>query len=388
MEKNIHSLDLNNKKVIVRCDFNVTIKEGKILDDTKIVKTLKTLNYLLDKNCSVIMLSHFGKIKDEESKSKNSLKPISEYLSKLLNKEITFVSNTRSEELTEKCRNLQPGQLLMIENTRFEDVPNKLESNNDEELSKYWASLGEVFINDAFGSSHRAHASVCGIAKHLPAVNGFIVEEEVESLSKLIINPERPFTVVMGGAKVDDKIDLIKSLIPKCDYLITGGGIANTFLLAKGYDIGKSLANKELVEEVKTLLEQYPNKIILPLDVVVGKEDSDYIMSKELNNIESDELIYDIGNKTIDRIKDIVNISKTIFVNGTVGLYENELFANGTKEVLESIATAEATTIAAGGDSVSAVNHFNLDDKFDFLSTGGGASLEFIIDGDLPGIIK
>ncbi len=386
--KNIESLNLSNKKVIMRCDFNVTIKDGKILDDTKIVKTLKTINYLLDNNCSIIMLSHFGKVKDEESKSKNTLKPVAEHLSNLLNKEVVFVNTTRSEDLTNKCANLQSGQLLLVENTRFEDVPNKLESGNDQELAKYWASLGEVFVNDAFGSSHRAHASVCGIANYLPAVNGFIVEEEVESLSKLIINPERPFTVVMGGAKVDDKIDLIKSLIPKCDYLITGGGIANTFLLAKGYEIGQSLANAELVEEVKNILNNYSEKIILPLDVVVGKSESNYWANKELDNIASDELIYDVSQKTISNIKDIVNKSKTIFVNGTVGLYENELFANGTKQVLEAIGNSEAISIAAGGDSVSAVNHFNLTDKFNFLSTGGGASLEFIIDGDLPGIVK
>ena len=386
--KNIESLNLSNKKVIMRCDFNVTIKDGKILDDTKIVKTLKTINYLLDNNCSIIMLSHFGKVKDEESKSKNTLKPVAEHLSNLLNKEVVFVNTTRSEDLTNKCANLQSGQLLLVENTRFEDVPNKLESGNDQELAKYWASLGEVFVNDAFGSSHRAHASVCGIANYLPAVNGFIVEEEVESLSKLIINPERPFTVVMGGAKVDDKIDLIKSLIPKCDYLITGGGIANTFLLAKGYEIGQSLANAELVEEVKNILNNYSEKIILPLDVVVGKSESNYWANKELDNIASDELIYDVSQKTISNIKDIVNKSKTIFVNGTVGLYENELFANGTKQVLEAIGNSEAISIAAGGDSVSAVNHFNLTDKVNFLSTGGGASLEFIIDGDLPGIVK
>lgn len=388
MKKNIYSLDVINKKVIVRFDFNVTIKDGKIIDDTKIVKTLKTINYLIEQGSSVIMLSHFGKVKTEEDKAKNSLKPVCDYLSKLLNKPIIFSNETRSENLSIMCQNLKPAQLLMIENTRFEDLPNKLESNNDEELAKYWASLGDVFINDAFGSSHRAHASVCGIASFLPSANGFLIEEEVEGLNKLIINPNRPFTVIMGGAKVDDKIDLIKSLIEKCDYLITGGGIANTFLLAQGFNIGKSLSNPELVEEVKALIQKYPKKIILPLDVIVGKENSNFKAYRELYNINEDELIYDIGDKSIQNIKDIINQSNTIFVNGTVGLYENELFSNGTKEVLSSIASSNATSIAAGGDSVSSVNHYNLAEYFEFLSTGGGAALEYIIDGDLPGIIR
>jgi len=388
MEKNIKTLEVKNKKVIVRFDFNVTVKDGKILDDTKIIKTLRTIKYLLEQGASIIMLSHFGKVKDEESKAKNSLKPVCEYLSNLIGKDIIFVSETKGQELSSKCKNLKPGELLMIENTRFEDVPNQLESDNDENLAKYWASLGDVFINDAFGSSHRAHASVCGIAKFLPNANGFIVEEEVESLNKLIINPNRPFTVIMGGAKVDDKIDLIRSLIPKCDYLVTGGGIANTFLLAKGYNIGKSLANRELVLEVKSLLDKYGDKIIVPVDVVVGKLETDYQMARELTEIEPDELIYDIGEKTILKIKEVIEKSNTIFVNGTVGLYENKLFERGTKEILNAIANSQATSIAAGGDSVSSVNYYKLDDKFDFLSTGGGASLEYIIAGDLPGIIK
>lgn len=386
--KKINDIDVKNKKVIVRCDFNVTIKEGKILDDTKIVKTLKTINYLLEQNSSLILMSHFGKVKDEESKQKNSLKPVAEHLSLLLNKEVIFVNTTRGDELTNKCNELKPGEVLLVENTRFEDVPNNLESGNDKDLAKYWASLGEVFINDAFGSSHRAHASVCGISEFLPSANGFIIEEEIYNLNKVISNPERPFTVIMGGAKVDDKIDLIKSLINKCDYLITGGGIANTFLLAQGYEIGSSLANKDLVNEVKDLLDKYPDKIIVPVDTIVGKVDSDFCDKRGLNEIKPDELIYDIGEKTISTIVNIINNSKTIFVNGTVGLYENDLFAKGTKTILNEIANSSAISIAAGGDSVAAVNHFALDEKFDFLSTGGGASLEYIIDGTLPGIVK
>lgn len=386
--KKINDIDVKNKKVIVRCDFNVTIKEGKILDDTKIVKTLKTINYLLEQNSSLILMSHFGKVKDEESKQKNSLKPVAEHLSLLLNKEVIFVNTTRGDELTNKCNELKPGEVLLVENTRFEDVPNNLESGNDKDLAKYWASLGEVFINDAFGSSHRAHASVCGISEFLPSANGFIIEEEIYNLNKVISNPERPFTVIMGGAKVDDKIDLIKSLINKCDYLITGGGIANTFLLAQCYEIGSSLANKDLVNEVKDLLDKYPDKIIVPVDTIVGKVDSDFCDKRGLNEIKPDELIYDIGEKTISTIVNIINNSKTIFVNGTVGLYENDLFAKGTKTILNEIANSSAISIAAGGDSVAAVNHFALDEKFDFLSTGGGASLEYIIDGTLPGIVK
>ena len=388
MEKNIFSIDVKNKKVIVRCDFNVTIKDGLIIDDTKIVKTLKTINYLLEQNAKIIMMSHFGKVKDEESKAKNTLRPVANYLSKLLAKEVKFIPTTRGDELSNAVENLLPGELLLMENTRFEDITNNLESKNDQELAKYWASLGEVFINDAFGSSHRAHASVCGIAEYLPSANGFIVEEEVNSLNKLIVDPSRPFTVVMGGAKVYDKIDLIKSLIPKCDYLITGGGIANTFLMAEGYKIGKSLVNVELVDEVKSLITLYRDKIIMPVDVVVGSLDPSYRMNRELDEVLDEEMIYDLGEKSIQKIDEIIKISKTIFVNGTVGLYENELFSQGTKSILHSISESESVKIAAGGDSVSAVNHYDLGEKFDFLSTGGGASLEYIIDGDLPGIIK
>lgn len=388
MEKNIQNADVKNKKVIIRCDFNVTVKDGIIVDDTKIVKSLKSIMYLIENNASIIMLSHFGKIKDEESKIKNSLKPIAIHLSKLLNKEVKFIPTTRGDELTSACLNLLPGELLLVENTRFEDVPNNYESNNDQDLAKYWASLGEIFINDAFGSSHRAHASVCGIAAYLPSYNGFIIQEEIFNLNQIIINPNRPFVVIMGGAKVDDKIDLIKSLIPKCDYLITGGGIANTLLLAQGYNIGKSLANTELVDDVKELLNKYNEKIILPIDVIVGSEDPNYAQKKGLEEIKDNELIYDIADETINLYSNIISNAKTIFVNGTVGLYENVLFANGTEQILNVIANSNASTVAAGGDSVSAVNHFNLGEKFTFLSTGGGASLEYLIDGTLSGIIK
>ncbi len=388
MIKNIYNLDVENKKAIVRCDFNVTIKDGRIMDDTKIKKSLKTINYLLDKNASIILLSHFGKVKDEASKEKNTLKPVANHLMKLLNKEVKFIPTTRGEQLTTACKNLLPGEILLVENTRFEDIPNNLESNNDDDLAKYWASLADLFINDAFGSSHRAHASVCGIAKYLPSTNGFIVEEEVNNLNKLIINPERPFTVIMGGAKVDDKLDLIKSLINKCDYLIVGGGIANTFLLAQGYKVGKSLVNSEVVDEIKKLYFENQSKIILPIDLVVGKENSDYQKKCGLNEVADDELIYDIGDETINLIAKTIDKSKTIFINGTVGLYENPLFANGTKEILNLIADANVVSIAAGGDSVSSVNYFNLNEKFNFLSTGGGASLEYVINEDLPGIVR
>lgn len=388
MKKNIQNAEVSNKKVIVRCDFNVTLKDGAILDDTKIVKSLKTIRYLIEQNASVIMLSHFGKVKDEASKSKNSLMPVAVRLAKLLNKEVKFIPITRGDELTLACSKILPGQLLLVENTRFEDVPNNLESSNDQDLAKYWSSLGEVFINDAFGSSHRAHASVCGITNYLPSYNGFIIQDEIENLNQIIINPERPFVVIMGGAKVDDKIELIKSLIPKCDYLVTGGGIANTFLLAEGYNVGKSLVNAELVSEVKELLNQYNNKIILPIDVIVGSGDPNYHQAKGLNDIKEDEMIYDIGEKSLSIIDEIIKNAKTIFVNGTIGLYENTLFAKGTETVLKSVANSQAASVAAGGDSVSAVNHFELGNKFTFLSTGGGASLEYLIDGTLPGIIK
>lgn len=262
----IENINLENKKVILRLDLNVTIKDGVIVDDTKIKKSIPTIKYILNKNCNVLMMSHLGKIKTEEDKAKNSLKIVSDRLSELLEMKVNFIPETRSDQLSESLNN---NRLTLMENTRYEDLPNKLESKCDEELSKYWASLGEVFINDAFGTSHRQHASNYGISKYLPSGYGFLINEELKGLSPIIKDVEKPFVVIMGGAKVDDKIRLIESMLEECDYLLVGGGIANTFLKANGFNIGSSLHSQDYIQEIETIIAKYKEKIWMPVDVTV-----------------------------------------------------------------------------------------------------------------------
>lgn len=385
--KTIKNVDVKKKKVIVRCDLNVKIKDGKVIDNTRIKKSLKTIKYLLDNGASVIIMSHLGKIKIKDDFKDNSLLPVSIELSELLNKKVLFIDSPHGKNLENACKKIKPGEIILIENTRFEDVPYNLESKCDIKLSEYWASLGDIFVNDAFASSHRAHASVCGIASILPSYNGFLIEEEVKILDKILNKPETPFTIIMGGAKVDDKIDLIKNLIDKCDNLIVGGGIANTFLKASGINVGKSLVSDSMIKEVKILLDKYSKKIVMPVDVVVSNDNGKTAIKKELKEINSDDSIFDIGYKTTNKFRNIIYNSHTIFINGTVGLYENELFSNGTKNILDSCADSDAVVVAAGGDSLSAANHFKHSDDF-LISTGGGAALEYLAYNDLPGIIK
>ena len=387
MKKLIKEAYIKNKRVIIRCDLNVPIKDGRILDDTRIIKSLPTIEYLLDNEAAIIIMSHLGKVESIQDFKTNSLSIVAKRLEELLKVKILFCDVTHGDKLTRMTNNLQPKEVLLMENTRFEDVPDRKESKCDEELSKYWASLGDIFVNDAFGSSHRAHASVCGIAKYLPSYNGLLLESEVSLLDKVLNNPKKPLTVIMGGAKVDDKIDLIKALIDKCDNLIVGGGIANTFLLARGIQVGQSLVSQSMLKEVENLLDKYSDKIILPVDVIVGKLNSDYHMTRNLSDIEDDELIGDIGDKSIEKFTWVINDSQTIFINGTVGMYENKLFDSGTKEILKACYEAKILVITAGGDAMSATNKYGYQDDF-LISTGGGSSLEYLAHGDLPGIIK
>ena len=279
MKKTIKDLDIKNKRVIIRCDLNVPIKDGTILDDNRIRESLETINYALDNNAKVIILSHLGRVKSEDDKKGKSLLPVAERLSELLNKEVKFIKDTRSNYLTNEVNNMKEKDIILIENTRFEDVNGSLESKNNEELAKYWASLGDVFINDAFGTLHRAHASNVGIASILPSAVGFLVEKELVMLDTCVNVKDRPFVVIMGGAKVHDKINVIDSLIKKADYLIAGGGIANTFLKAKGYDLKKSLVDLESIDYCKDLLNKYSDKIILPVD---GYSSSEYMDGLEV----------------------------------------------------------------------------------------------------------
>jgi phosphoglycerate kinase len=384
MKKTIKDIDIDGKKVILRCDFNVPIKDGEITDDTKIVESLETINYLLDKGCKIILMSHLDRIKTEADKIKNTLKPVATRLSNLLKREILFINLTRGEELTNKVNEMQTKDIILVENTRFEDFPNNLESNCDEELSSYWASLGEVFVNDAFGTVHRCHASNYGISKYLPSVIGFLIEKELKALSVLTNNPERPFTVVMGGAKLADKIPLIESIIKTCDYLLLGGGIANTFLKALNFNIGLSLCEDEEIPLVKKIMLENKSKILLPVDAIVGnKYDENYARYALINGVNDNEVIYDISERTLEKYREIINQSRTIFTNGTMGMYEDKKFRNGSFEMYKMLAKSPAKVIVGGGDSLSALKAFQLTDRYFFLSTGGGATLEYLANPNL-----
>jgi len=372
--KKLEDIEVNDKKVILRCDFNVTITDGAIRSDEKIISSLKTINYLIDKNCKIIIMSHLGKIKTEEDKNNNSLKIVYERLNELLGGNVLFSENTKGPVLESMINNITPGGVLLMENTRFEDLDGKKESSNDEELSKYWASLGDVFINDAFGMTHRRHASNSGIAKHLPNAVGFLIQKEIEGL-ELVINPTKPFVVIMGGAKVGDKIDLINKILQKCDYLLLGGGIANTFLSINN-NVGKSLVSEDSIEEVKKLLNEYPDKIIMPTDVVTEEG------IKELDEIENHHSIYDLGEYTLLEYQEYIDKASTIFINGTVGLYEDENYANGTRRILQLCVNSDSKVVLGGGDALASAEFFNITD-YDHISTGGGATLDYIGSGKL-----
>jgi len=387
MKKTIKDFDLNNKKVIIRVDFNVPIKENKILDDNRIVMSLETINYAIENNAKVILLSHLGKIKESSDLTKNDLYPVSIRLGELLKKEVLFSKKTRGEELESLVNNLKEKEVLLIQNTRYEDLDGKKESSCDEELSKYWASLGEIFINDAYGTSHRKHASNVGISKYLPSGLGFLVNEETNKLDSIMNEGTHPFIVIMGGAKVSDKIKVIENLILKCDKLIIGGGMAYTFLKTKGYNIGSSLLDEESTEFCKKMLDLYGDKIILPIDHIVSTSlDSNITNTKDINDTNNDEMGLDIGPKTIEIYKDILKSAKRVIINGPMGCFENDLYAKGTKSIYDLLTTNNIKTLVGGGDSAASVNKLSDKTKFYHISTGGGATLEYLEGKILPGI--
>ena len=391
MKQRLQNMDIDNKRVVLRCDFNVPIKDGKILDDYKIRASLQTIEYLIEHNCKIIILSHLGKVKTEEDKIKNTLEPVANRLNELLNTKVSFSKQTRNYALEMMVDQMEPKQVLLLENTRYEDLDGKRESGNDPQLASYWASLGDVFVLDAFGSCHRAHASTAGIAKYIPSCIGFLVQKEIEALDKYVLNPNRPFTIIMGGAKIDDKLELINKLLPKCDHLLLTGGLANTALKAIGFQIGSSISsnNEETLEKVRNMLSLNKDKILLPFDAIVGKEyNNDYVEYRLINEISINESINDIGNKTIEEYSKIIDNSKTIFVNGTSGIYEDNRFANGTKMLLDELVKVSSTTdiIIGGGDASSSIHNFGYDNKFKYVSTGGGATLEYIINESLPAL--
>lgn len=380
MLKNIKKLDIKNKKVIIRCDFNVPMENGKIKDDTRIVESLPTIEYAIEEGAKVILLSHLGRIKSEEDKKENTLKPIAEYLSKLLNKKVTFINQTRGAEVEEKIENMKSKSVILLENTRFEDLEDKKESNNDDELAKYWASLGEVFINDAFGTVHRAHASNVGIAKYLPCGIGLLMEKELKYLKKAIEKPKKPYTVILGGSKVSDKIDVIDNLVKKADYILIGGAMAFTFLKSAGFEVGKSINEPDKIGYCTELLDKYSDKIVLPIDIITsdGIDNTDVVNERFINEIKEDEMGLDIGPRTVKVFRQYLEDSKTIFWNGPVGFFEYEKFEKGTKGLLEIISNLKATTIIGGGDTTRAAIGMGYKNKIDHISTGGGASLELL----------
>ena len=379
MKKTIKDYELSGKKVIIRCDFNVPIENGVIKDESRIIKSLKTIKYALRKGAKVILMSHLGRIKSKEDKEKYTLKPVALTLEKHLKRKVTFINETRGKNLEEAVKNMKNKDIILIENTRFEDLEEKKESNNDKNLGKYWASLGDIFINDAFGTIHREHASNVGIATNLPNGIGFLVEEEIKKLNKLINKPKKPYIIVLGGAKVSDKIGVIENLIKKADYILISGGMSFTFLKAAGFNIGDSILEKEKIPFCNKMLEKYPDKIILPIDVITAKELKANVKTHErfINEIE-DEMGLDIGPKTVKLFKQYLNDAKTIFLNGPAGCFEIKEFSKGTKEILKIIAESKAYTVVGGGDSIRAVKEFKVEDKISHISTGGGASLAYL----------
>lgn len=388
MKKTIRDIDVKGKKVIVRCDFNVPQKDGAITDDNRITAALPTITYLIEQGAKVILMSHLGRPKGEP-KMEFTLQPVADRLSQLLGKEVKFKScpEVICDTIKEMADSLQEGEVMLLENVRFR----KEETENGAEFAKELASLGEIFVQEAFGTAHRAHASTAGIADYLPAVSGFLIEKEVKFLGGAVENPKRPFVAIMGGAKVGDKIPVIESLLKKVDTLIIGGGMSYTFFKAMGLEIGTSILDEENIDLAKALLEKAETagvKLLLPVDVVCAKEFANetetVVVDRE--QIPADMMGLDIGPKTIDLYKKALIEAKTIVWNGPVGVFEMPSFARGTRAIAEILAESDAVTVIGGGDSAAAAEQFGLADKMTHISTGGGASLEFLEGKVLPGI--
>lgn len=391
MKKSIKDLkNLEGKTVLMRADFNVPLKNGVITNDNRIVAALETIKYILEKKAKLVIFSHLGRIKEEKDKKDKTLLPVAKRLSELLNKEVKFINKTRGKELEEAIKSLKNSEILMFENTRFEDLDGKKESKNDPELGKYWASLGDIFVNDAFGTAHRAHASNKGIASNIKkgnAVYGFLIEKEIKYIGGAVDNPKRPLIAIIGGAKVSDKIAVIENLLEKADKIIIGGAMAYTFFKAQGKNIGKSLCEEEKVEYAKNLLEKAKEKIVLPVDTVVAKEFKNDAKSSQVAEIKDDEMGLDIGEKSVEKFAEILKNAKTVIWNGPMGVFEMENFAKGTIGVCKILSNLkDAITIIGGGDSATAAINLGYKDKFTHISTGGGASLEYLEGKTLPGI--
>ena len=386
-KKTVKDIDLKDKKVLVRCDFNVPMDENKnITDNRRIVAALPTIKYLLEQNCKVVLCSHLGRPKGE-FKKEYSLKPVAKELSRLLGKEVIMAEDVIGEDAKNKANNLKNGEVLLLENVRF----HREETDHDPEFAKELASFGEVFVNDAFGTAHRAHASTEGVAKYLPAVSGFLIEKELKFLGEALENPERPFVAILGGSKVSDKIGVIENLLEKVDTLIIGGGMAYTFFRAQGYTVGNSLCEEDKCDLALEIMEKAKEKnvkFLLPIDNKVGRE---FKPDTESMTVKSTEIPdgwegLDIGEETIKLYKEELKNAKTIVWNGPLGVFEFDQFAIGTNEIAKALGDIDATKIIGGGDSAAAVEKAGLAEKMTHISTGGGASLEFLEGKKLPGI--
>jgi len=383
-KKTIRDVDLKGKRVLMRVDFNVPIKDGVISDDKRIKATLPTINYILEQGASLILMSHLGRPAGTGYEAEFSLKPVAERLSELLGRPVKFAPDCIGPEVEAMAAALQPGEVMLLENVRFY----KAETKNDMKIAEALARLGDIFVNDAFGTAHRAQSSTEGVAHFLPAVAGFLMEKEVEFLSKATENPERPYVVILGGAKISDKIGVIRNLLTKADRLLIGGGMANTFLKAQGYEVGDSLVEEDALDTARELLAQAGDKLVLPVDVVVATEFSNEAMHKvvPVSGVTPGWRILDIGPETVKLFGEILKTAKTVVWNGPMGVFEMPNFAKGTFAIAELLAGLDAVTVIGGGDSASAVKKAGVASKMSHVSTGGGASLEFLEGKELPGV--
>ena len=382
-KKTVKDIDLKDKRVLMRVDFNVPMKDGKVTDDKRIRASLPTIKYVLDQGASLILMSHLGRPKSA-SDSEFSLRPAAEVLSSLLELPVKMAPDTVGSEVESMVKELQPGEVLMLENTRFHPE----EEKNDLEFAKQLSVLGEVFVNDAFGSAHRAHASTEGVARFLPAVSGFLMEQELEYLGRAVANPEHPYIAILGGAKISDKIDVVESLLSKADKLIIGGGMANTFLAAQGLNMQDSLVETSSVDTAKSILEKSGDKLILPVDAVIADKFEENANSQvvDVDKIPAGWRMLDVGPQTLELYKRALDGAKLIVWNGPVGVFEMPKFAEGTFVLAKLLAESGATTVIGGGDSASAVKKAGVAKQMTHVSTGGGASLEFLEGKELPGV--
>jgi phosphoglycerate kinase len=382
-KKTVRDIDVRGKRVLVRVDFNVPMQDGQITDDRRIRASLPTIQYLLEQGATVILMSHFGRPKGKRD-PQYSLRPVAERLSQLLKREVQFLEDCVGEQVEAQVRNAPQGSVILLENLRFHPE----EEANDPAFAQALARLGEVYVNDAFGSAHRAHASTEGVAHYLPAVAGFLMEKELRYLGQALANPERPFVAILGGAKVHDKIGVIHNLLPKVDRLLIGGGMAFTFLKAQGYEIGRSLLDAESIEFARQTLAGAGDKILLPTDVVVADALAPGVATQTVpvNAIPPDKMGLDIGAETAQRFAEVVRSAKTVVWNGPLGAFETPPFEQGTRVVMEALANSGAVSILGGGDTAACAEQLGFAERMTHISTGGGASLEFLEGRELPGV--